>query len=56
VPEHRYDFYVLSDHGQTSCKPYRELNGGQRFERWIFDQLPTRRRSLRSLTLTEAGD
>jgi len=41
VPEHRYDFYILADHGQTSCKPYRELNGGQRFERWIFDQLPT---------------
>ena len=39
VPEHRYDFYILADHGQTSCKPYRELNGGQRFERWIFDQL-----------------
>ena len=42
VPEHRYDFYVLADHGQTPCKPYREINGGQRFERWIFDQLPTR--------------
>ena len=38
VPEHRYDFYILADHGQTPCKPYRELNGGQRFERWIFDQ------------------
>jgi len=41
VPEHRYDFYILSDHGQTSCKPYRDVNGGQRFERWIFDQLLT---------------
>ncbi len=39
VPEHRYDFYVLSDHGQTACKTYRELNGGKPFERWIFDQL-----------------
>jgi hypothetical protein len=39
VPEHQYDFYVLADHGQTPCKPYREINGGQRFERWIFDQL-----------------
>jgi hypothetical protein len=41
VPEHQYDFYVLADHGQTPCKPYGEINGGQRFERWIFDQLPT---------------
>jgi len=38
VPEHRYDFYILADHGQTSCKPYGEINGGRRFERWIFDQ------------------
>jgi type I phosphodiesterase/nucleotide pyrophosphatase len=38
VPEHRYDFYIVADHGQTPCKPYREINGGQRFERWIFDQ------------------
>jgi Type I phosphodiesterase / nucleotide pyrophosphatase len=41
VPEHCYDFYILSDHGQTSCKPYRDVNSGQRFERWIFDQLLT---------------
>ena len=39
VPEHRYDVYVLADHGQTPCKPYQSLTGGQRFERWIFDQL-----------------
>jgi Type I phosphodiesterase / nucleotide pyrophosphatase len=41
VPEHRYDLYILSDHGQTSCKPYRDVNHGQRFERWIFDQFLT---------------
>src|SRR5438034_1744524 len=22
VPEHRYDLYVLSDHGQAQCTPY----------------------------------
>src|SRR6266581_9369671 len=22
VPEHRYDLYVLADHGQAACKPY----------------------------------
>ena len=41
VPEHRYDFYVLADHGQTACKPYREINAGKSFERWIFDELLT---------------
>jgi hypothetical protein len=39
VPEHQYDLYILADHGQTSCKPYRDITGGQRFERWIFDDL-----------------
>ena len=38
VPEHQYDLYILSDHGQAPCKPYRDVNGGQRFEQWIFDQ------------------
>jgi hypothetical protein len=38
VPEHRYDLYILADHGQTPCKPYREVNHGQRFERWVFNQ------------------
>jgi hypothetical protein len=37
VPEHRYDAYILSDHGQTGCTPYRDLTKGQRLERWIFD-------------------
>ncbi|HEY7862723.1 MAG TPA: hypothetical protein VIE39_03635, partial [Thermoanaerobaculia bacterium] len=37
VPEHRYDLYVLSDHGQAPCQAYRALSGGRRFERWIFD-------------------
>jgi hypothetical protein len=39
VPEHRYDLYILSDHGQALCTPYRDLTGGQRLERWIFDEL-----------------
>jgi hypothetical protein len=38
VPEHRYDLYVLSDHGQAPSTPYRDLSGGQRLERWIFEQ------------------
>ena len=39
VPEHRYDLYVLSDHGQALCTPYRALSGGQRFERAFFDRV-----------------
>ena len=38
VPEHRYDLYILSDHGQTLCKSYGQLTGGQRFEHWIFNE------------------
>ncbi|HEX9443300.1 MAG TPA: alkaline phosphatase family protein [Candidatus Binatia bacterium] len=38
VPEYRYDLYILSDHGQAVCKPYRDLTGGRRLERWIFDE------------------
>jgi hypothetical protein len=39
VPEYRYDVYVLSDHGQTPCIPYRDVARGARLERWIFDEL-----------------
>ena len=38
VPEYQYDLYILADHGQTPCRPYRDVNGGQRFERWIFNE------------------
>jgi hypothetical protein len=30
VPEHRYDAYVLSDHGQSACTPYGDLMHGKR--------------------------
>jgi hypothetical protein len=45
VPEHRYDLYVLADHGQACCTPYRELTGGRRIERWIVDEVLGSRRS-----------
>jgi hypothetical protein len=35
VAEHQYDLYVLADHGQASSRPYRDLGGGQRFERSV---------------------
>src|SRR5256884_112332 len=37
VPEHGYDFYVLSDHGQAACVPYRELTDGPPIEQSLFD-------------------
>jgi hypothetical protein len=37
VPEHRYDAYILADHGQSACTPFSDLTGGKRLERWIFD-------------------
>jgi hypothetical protein len=39
VPEHRYDLYVLADHGQASCTPYSVVAGGRRFEHAFFDLL-----------------
>jgi len=39
VPEHRYDFYVLADHGQVLCQSFREITGGRRLERWILEHL-----------------
>ena len=39
IPEHRYDLYVLSDHGQAACTPFRELSGGRRFERVFFEEI-----------------
>jgi hypothetical protein len=43
VPEHRYDLYVLSDHGQAACVPYQTV-AGESLERRLFteflDRLP----------------
>ena len=49
VPEHRYDLYVLSDHGQAACTPYSELTGGRRFERAFFAEI------LAGISGTEKG-
>jgi hypothetical protein len=38
VPEYRYDLYVLSDHGQAHCLPYRDLTGGRPLERVLFEE------------------
>jgi Type I phosphodiesterase / nucleotide pyrophosphatase len=38
VPEHRYDLYVLSDHGQAHCTPYERITGGQHLEKHLFDE------------------
>ena len=39
VPEHRYAFYVLSDHGQAECRSALDITGGRRFERWVFEEM-----------------
>jgi len=39
VPEHGFDVFVLSDHGQALCTPYDRLTGGRRIERHLFDDL-----------------
>jgi hypothetical protein len=39
VPEHRYDLYVLSDHGEAPCTPYHTLAAGRRFEHAFFDEV-----------------
>jgi hypothetical protein len=39
VPGHRYDLYVLSDHGQATTTPYIALAGGKGFERRLFEEV-----------------
>ena len=41
VPEHGYDVYVLSDHGQAHCTPFERLDGGRRLERMLFEEVFT---------------
>jgi hypothetical protein len=38
VPEHAYDLYVLSDHGQAHCVPFHTLSGGRPLEKLLFDE------------------
>jgi hypothetical protein len=38
VPEHQYDLYILSDHGQAPCTPYKRLTKGKRLEQLLFDE------------------
>ena len=38
LPEHRYDVFILSDHGQVASRPYGELSGGTPLERALFDE------------------
>lgn len=39
VPEHGYDLFVLADHGQAPCAPYRSVSGGLPFERAFFERV-----------------
>ena len=37
VPEHEYDLYVLSDHGQALTTPYQRLTGGRKLQSQLFE-------------------
>src|SRR6266850_709205 len=37
VPEHGYDLYVLSDHGQAASLPYLRVTGGRPIEQSLFE-------------------
>ena len=39
VPGHRYDLFVLADHGQADCVDFRSLSGGEPFERVLIEAL-----------------
>jgi hypothetical protein len=39
VPEHRYDVYVLSDHGQAATVPFHRVSDGVPLERLLLDRL-----------------
>jgi Type I phosphodiesterase / nucleotide pyrophosphatase len=41
VPEHGYDLYVLSDHGQAATTPYQRLGAGGKLERRLFEEFLT---------------
>jgi hypothetical protein len=36
LPEHQYDLFILSDHGQIPCHQYGRLSGGIPLERALF--------------------
>lgn len=38
VPEYGYDLYILSDHGQAPCRPFRRLARGRPIERFLFEE------------------
>ncbi len=38
TPGHRYDLYVLADHGQAHCTPYERLTGGRHLEHHLFEE------------------
>lgn len=39
VPEHQYDLFILSDHGQAQSTSFAELTRGKPLERLLFDEI-----------------
>jgi Type I phosphodiesterase / nucleotide pyrophosphatase len=54
VAEHRYDVYILSDHGQAHCTPFETIAAGRRIERMLFDDVFTDA-SVREVTPARPG-
>ena len=38
LPDHQYDVFILSDHGQVACQQYGKLSTGAPLERALFDE------------------
>ena len=38
LPDHQYDVFILSDHGQVACRQYGKLSTGAPLERALFDE------------------
>lgn len=55
VPEHGYDLFVLSDHGQTATTPYQNLHAGTPLEQALFDEILGRRVTVATLPAHRPG-
>jgi hypothetical protein len=55
VPEHAYDLYVLSDHGQALCTPYERVAGGRPLARQLFEDFLIPAREHEAAPTVEGG-
>ena len=55
VPEHQYDLYVLSDHGQAQSKPFAELTAGKPARAPALRRAPGSRPTSSDIRLRRTG-